>query len=122
MRLWILAMAPRRYPDFLFRAERLIVEADPAASHDRTSSYRSDRRRDRALKRVASLDTMRFSDEDLPIRAPARSRWRTESSTSGSDTRRRRFWSRDSYLTPESFRYARSVLRLFAAVLPATAT
>ncbi len=53
------------YPDFLFRAERLAVEADPRASHDRTSSYRSDRRRDRVLKRVADLDTMRFSDEDL---------------------------------------------------------
>ena len=53
------------YPDFLFREERLIVEADPRGSHDRTASYRSDRRRDRTLKRVANLDTMRFSDIDL---------------------------------------------------------
>ena len=53
------------YPDFLFRAARLVVEADPRGSHDRTSSYRSDRRRDRVLKRVADLDTMRFSDADL---------------------------------------------------------
>ena len=55
----------RAFPDFFFRAERLIVEVDPRASHDRTSSYRSDRRRDRVLKRVANLDTMRFSDEDV---------------------------------------------------------
>lgn len=53
------------YPDFLFRTERLVVEADPRGSHDRTSSYRSDRQRDRALKRVSDLDTMRFSDEDM---------------------------------------------------------
>lgn len=53
------------HPDFLFRAERLVVEVDPRGSHDRTSSYRSDRRRDRALKRVADLDTMRFCDVDM---------------------------------------------------------
>ncbi len=53
------------YPDFLFRAERLVVEADPRSTHDRTSTYRSDRRRDRALKRAAELDTMRFCDVDL---------------------------------------------------------
>ncbi len=53
------------HPDFLWRRQRLVVEADPRATHDRTASYRSDRRRDRALKRVADLDTMRFSDDDL---------------------------------------------------------
>jgi len=53
------------HPDFLWRAQRLVVEADPRGTHDTTLNYRSDRRRDRALKRVADLDTMRFSDEDL---------------------------------------------------------
>lgn len=42
-----------------------MVEADPRGSHDNTANYRSDRRRDRMLKRVADLDTMRFCDEDI---------------------------------------------------------
>ena len=42
-----------------------MVEADPRGAHDTTANYRSDRRRDRVLKRVAGLDTMRFCDEDL---------------------------------------------------------
>ena len=53
------------YPDFLFRAEHPSWRSTPRSSHDRTSSYRSDRRRDRMLKRIADFDTMRFSDEDL---------------------------------------------------------
>lgn len=53
------------YPDFLWRTERLAVEVDPRSTHDRTASYRSDRQRDRALRRVAGIDTMRFCDEDL---------------------------------------------------------
>ncbi len=51
------------YPDFLWRAARLVVEADPL-SHDNRASYRSDRRRDRALDRLG-FHTTRFSDEDL---------------------------------------------------------
>ena len=53
------------YPDFLWRPERLAVELDPRSTHDRTASYRSDRRRDRALRRAAGIETMRFCDDDL---------------------------------------------------------
>jgi predicted transcriptional regulator of viral defense system/very-short-patch-repair endonuclease len=52
------------FADFLWREACLVAEADPRGTHDRTASYRSDRRRDRALDRVG-LETMRFSDEDL---------------------------------------------------------
>lgn len=53
------------YPDFLWRYERLAVELDPRSTHDRTASYRSDRQRDRALRRAAGIETMRFCDDDL---------------------------------------------------------
>jgi predicted transcriptional regulator of viral defense system len=53
------------HADFLWRDQGLVVEADPRGTHDTTVNYRSDRRRDRTLKRVADLDTMRFCDEDL---------------------------------------------------------
>lgn len=53
------------YPDFLWRSARLVVEADPRGTHDTTANYRSDRRRDRALRRVGDFETMRFSDADL---------------------------------------------------------
>ena len=51
------------FADFLWREARLVVEADPL-SHDNRASYRSDRRRDRALDRLG-FETMRFSDLDL---------------------------------------------------------
>ena len=53
------------YPDFLWRRETLAVEIDPRSTHDRTASYRSDRQRDRALRRAAGIETMRFCDDDL---------------------------------------------------------
>ena len=56
------------HPDFLWRDARLIVEADPRGSHDRTANYRSDRTRDRALDRLG-YETMRFND--LELRDPA---------------------------------------------------
>jgi len=52
------------YPDFLWRDARLIVEADPRGTHDRTANYRSDRTRDRALDRMG-YETMRFNDLEL---------------------------------------------------------
>lgn len=52
------------YPDFLWRREGLVVEADPRSTHDSTASYRSDRVRDRKLDAIG-LQTMRFNDEDL---------------------------------------------------------
>ena len=54
--------------DFLWRDARLIVEADPRSTHDRTASYRTDRTRDRALARLG-YETMRFND--LELRDPA---------------------------------------------------
>lgn len=50
--------------DFLWRRHRLIVEADPRGTHDRTASYRSDRRRDREARRLG-FETARFSDHDI---------------------------------------------------------
>jgi len=52
------------FADFVWRAERLVVEADSSRFHNRTSSYRGDRRRDRALLALG-LHTARFSDEDM---------------------------------------------------------
>lgn len=50
--------------DFLWRDVRLIVEADPRSTHDRTVNYRSDRTRDRRLDRLGH-QTMRFNDLEL---------------------------------------------------------
>lgn len=50
--------------DFLWRKQRLIVEADPRSTHNRVDAYRGDRRRDRALLRTGFV-TLRFSDEDM---------------------------------------------------------
>jgi len=51
------------YADFLWPDARLIVEADSRTYHNHVRAYRSDRRRDRALRRIG-YETMRFSDED----------------------------------------------------------
>lgn len=51
------------YADFLWRSQRLIAESDSREYHDRTQSYRSDRRRDRALLQQG-YETVRFSDAD----------------------------------------------------------
>jgi hypothetical protein len=51
------------YADFLWADARLIVEADSRTYHNHVRAYRSDRRRDRALRRIG-YETMRFSDED----------------------------------------------------------
>jgi predicted transcriptional regulator of viral defense system len=50
--------------DFLWRAERLIVEADSAGYHDHTLAYRGDRVRDRQVG-LLGYETMRFCDTDM---------------------------------------------------------
>jgi very-short-patch-repair endonuclease len=55
--------------DFLWRAERLVVELDGYAYHSDRATFTSDRRRDRALQAMG-FTTMRFADDELAA-APA---------------------------------------------------
>lgn len=50
--------------DFLWRAERLVVELDSYAYHSDRATFRSDRERDRELKR-RGLAVLRFADDEL---------------------------------------------------------
>jgi very-short-patch-repair endonuclease len=50
--------------DFLWRAERLIVETDGWGSHRTRRAFESDRRRDRCL-RLAGWDVIRFTWRDV---------------------------------------------------------
>jgi putative AbiEi antitoxin of type IV toxin-antitoxin system/uncharacterized protein DUF559 len=50
--------------DFLWRAERLIVETDGWASHGTRTAFEHDRRRDRRLK-LAGWDVIRFTWRDI---------------------------------------------------------
>jgi hypothetical protein len=50
--------------DFLWRAERLIVETDGWGSHGTRTAFEDDRRRDRRLK-LAGWDVIRFTWRDI---------------------------------------------------------
>lgn len=54
----------RYRPDFLWRAERLIVEVDGYAYHSDREAFRSDRARDRSLA-GRGFTVLRFSDDEL---------------------------------------------------------
>jgi very-short-patch-repair endonuclease len=56
-------------PDFLWRAERLIVETDGWESHGTRKAFEDDRRRDRRLS-VAGWTVVRFTWRDVE-REPA---------------------------------------------------
>lgn len=50
--------------DFLWRAERLVVETDGWGSHGTRRAFEADRRRDRRL-RLAGWDVVRFTWRDV---------------------------------------------------------
>jgi very-short-patch-repair endonuclease len=56
--------------DFLWRAERLVVEVDGYAYHSDRATFRSDRARDRELAR-RGLTVLRFADEEMAGQPPA---------------------------------------------------
>jgi predicted transcriptional regulator of viral defense system len=62
---WITVAAGTSYKaDFLWRAERLIVETDGWGSHGTRRAFENDRKRDRRL-RVAGWETVRFTWRDV---------------------------------------------------------
>jgi Protein of unknown function (DUF559) len=67
-------------PDFMWRAERLIVETDGWGSHRTRRAFENDRRRDRRM-RLAGWDTVRFTSRDVErepkeVRATLARLWR----------------------------------------------
>jgi very-short-patch-repair endonuclease len=56
--------------DFLWRAERLVVEVDGYAYHSDRATFRSDRARDREPAR-RGLTVLRFADEEIAWQSQA---------------------------------------------------
>jgi predicted transcriptional regulator of viral defense system len=61
---WILLEGGAVKADFLWRAERLVVETDGWASHGTRRAFENDRRRDRRL-RLADWEVVRFTWRDV---------------------------------------------------------
>jgi hypothetical protein len=64
LNVWIPLEGEMVKPDFLWRAERLIVETDGWATHGTRRAFEDDRRRDRRL-RLAGWEVVRFTWRDV---------------------------------------------------------